>query len=168
MNLNEFVDERMAAALNRALHGVTFEPIVKTDSLHERSVTVVLPAAPKAEYQFVLYIKPERQIHARLLQQVQQQNRNYFWYRPFEYVSDNFVEKHDAAFIETIEKLVRNETRIVQKRGLLNHSFRLDYKSPSGWKRVYGHWALRLGGFSVPSITGRRRVYHSPALLHRG
>ena len=167
MSLSEFVDERIVVALNRTLPGVAFEPILKTHSRSGiRSVTVELPAPQGAEYQFVLTFQPEKQIHARLLGT---QQNNYFWYRTFEETeSRNSIEKVDAAFIESVEKLVRHETRIVRKRGLLNHSFRLDYKCPSGWKRVYGHWALRLGGFSVPLIVGRQRVYHSPALLHRG
>ena len=167
MSMSEFVDERMVAALDRILPGVTFEPIVKTHSRYRiRSVSVDLPASLGAEYQFVLKFQPERQIHARLLRQHKQQN--YFWYMPFEYASSDNMEKLDDAFIETIDKLVRHETRIVQKRGLLTHSFRLDYKPPGGWKRVYGHSGLRLGGFSAPSIVGRKRVYHSPALFDRG
>lgn len=169
MNLSEFVDERMVAALNRSLPGIGFEPIVKTHLGDVRSVRVELPAPPEAEYQFILTLQPERQIHARLLRYLDTQQRNYFWYRPFQDAEfRNSMEKLDAAFIETIEKLVRHQTRIVQKRGLLNHAFRLEYKSPTGWKCVYGHSALRLGGFSVPSIAGKERVYHSSAIVPHG
>ena len=168
MTLSEFVDERIVVALNRTLPGFAFEPILKTHSRSGiRSVTVELPAPQGAEYQFVLGFQPEKQIHARLLPHAGMEQNNYFWYRPFEETeSRDLNDKVDAAFISTIERLVHHETRIIQKRGLLNHSFRLDYKSPSGWQRIYRHWAFRLGGFSVPSIPGRQRVYHSPA-LHR-
>ena len=167
MSLSEFVDERMVVALNRTLPNVALEPILKEHSHGMRSVSVELPAPQGGEYQFILTLQPERQIHARLVRHLDTQRNNYFWYRPFEDAEfRGSIEKLDAAFIETIEKLVRHETRILQKRGLLNHSFRLEYKSSSGWKRVYGHSALRMGGFSAPMIAGRQRVYHSPALLH--
>jgi len=169
MSLSEFVDERIVVALNRTLPGFAFETILETHSRSGiSSVTVELPVPEGAEYQFVLSFQPEKQIHARLLRQHGTQRNNYFWYRPFEETqSRDFNDKVDAAFVETIERLVHHETRIVQKRGLLNHSFRLDYKSPNGWQRIYRVWTFRLGGFSVPSIAGRQRVYHSPA-LHQG
>lgn len=167
MSLSEFVDERIVIALNRILPGVSLEPILETHSRSGiRSVSVELPAPQGAEYQFVLTFQPEKQIHAKVLPRLGTQQNNYFWYRPFEETeSRDFNEKVDARFIEAIEKLVRHETRIVQKRGLLTHSFRLDYGCPTGWKRVYGHAALRLGCLAAPSIVGRQRVYHSPALF---
>jgi len=169
MSLSEFVDERMAAALSRTLPGVALEPRVRTDSGYGPSVSVALPVPPEAEYRFVLTLGPERQIHATLVSSPESKLKEYFWYRPFEDAEfKDRMEKLDAAFIDTIEKLVFHETRIVQKRGLLNHSFRLDYRSPRGWERVYSHWALRLAGISVPAIKGTQRIYHSPALFRRG
>lgn len=169
MNLSELVDERMVAALNRTLPGVTFEPMVETHSRYDRSVRVELPAPPDSEYQFILTLQPERQIHARLLRHLDTEQYNYFWYRPFEDAEfRNSMEKLDAAFIETIEKLVRHETRIIQKRGLLSHHFRCEYKPPSGWKSVSSNSTLRFGGFRVPLIADKQRVYHSPTLLYQG
>ena len=65
---SEFVDEQIVVALNRTLPGFAFEPILKTHSRSgTRSVTVELPVPERAEYQFVLWFQPEKQIHARLL-----------------------------------------------------------------------------------------------------
>jgi hypothetical protein len=164
MGLSQYVDEPTLEKLERLLPGVELEPILKPLSLSKYpSVSIELPTAPQADYRFVLHLQPEKQVSARLPQS--DATHYYFWYQPFEDAAfRNSAEKLDNAFIETVEKLVRHETRIRQKRGLLNHSFRCEYKSPKGWERVYGHSALRLGGFKVPPIAGREQVYRSAAL----
>ena len=165
MELIEFVDEPTIAAMNRLLPNIEFEPILEpvSGSRHP-SVSVELPAPTGAEYLFKVYFRPERQIHARLVHV--ENSRYYFWYRPFEDAEfKNSTERLNGAFLNTLEQLVCSETRIMQKRGLLTHSFQCDYKSPTGWNRVYGHSALRLGGFNPPPIAGNQHVYHSPALV---
>ena len=166
MDLNPFVDKPMLAALKRLLPDVIFAPIFAPVSGSKTpSVSIELPAAVGAEYLFKLYFQPERQISARLLRL---NTQYYFWYRPFDDAEfGNSADRLDKAFIETVEELVTSETRIIQKRGLLTHSFMCDYKSPSAWKRVYSHSALRLGGFEPPPIAGRQHIYHSPALVAR-
>jgi hypothetical protein len=167
MGLSQYVDEPTLAALDRLLPGAVLEPIVKSVRLSKSlAVSVELPAAPEADYRFVLFFQPERQIHARLLQS--DLKHYYFWYRPFEDAEfGNSVEKLDNAFNETIQKLVCHDTRVTQKRGLLSHSFRCEYKSLHGWERVSGNSTLRIGGFTVPPIAGRQQVYRSAALAPR-
>jgi hypothetical protein len=174
MDLSSYVDELTFTELQRLLPGVAFEPIITP--LRWRSLSVVphesdfsvyqqLPPAPGAEYSFELCFRPERQIHATLIDA--DPSRPYFWYMPFEDAAfGNSVVKLDKAFLETVELLISNETRIVQKCGLLSHSFRCDYKAGSGWKRVCGVSCLRTG-FKPPRIAGRLRVYYSPALAPR-
>jgi hypothetical protein len=164
MELSQYVDEPTLAALQRLLPDAPFQPILMPLSgSADRSVSVKLPVPADAEYGFTLYFQPERQIAATLLVA---DAADYFWYMPFEDAAfHNSVQELDAAFIKTVEHLVCHETRIIQKRGLLNHSFRCDYKSASGWKRVYWHSALRLGRFHPPLIAGRKRVYMSPAIV---
>jgi hypothetical protein len=93
---------------------------------------------------------------------------NYFWYRPFESAEfRDSTDALDATFCETLEKLLAHETRITQKNGSLNQHFKCEYKAGDGWKRVYGHSALKLGGWKFPQIEEKLRVYHSSALVRR-
>jgi hypothetical protein len=174
MDLGTYVDEPTITALQRLLPGVAFKPILTP--LRWRSglslipdedfiVHVNLPAAPGAEYSFELYVRPEKQIHAKLI------NADlwglYFWSMRFEEAAfNNSLEKLDAAFIETLELLISRETRIVQRRSFFRDSFRCEYKGASGWQRLYEACGLRMGGFGfkVPRIAGRERIYRSPAL----
>jgi hypothetical protein len=163
MDLSKYIDEPMLMSLRRLLPNAAFQPILTPSSMSvEPSVSVELPVPADAEYGFRLYFQPERQIGARLLAA---DGTDYFWYMPFEDAAfRNSVEDLDAAFARTVERLIRNETRIVQKRGLIADSFRCDYKAASGWKRVYSHSASRFGGFHPPLIAGRERIYTSPAI----
>jgi hypothetical protein len=170
MDLSAYVDEPTITALQRLLPGVAFEPILTPlrwrlglSAKSDFSVHVNLPAAPGAEYSFELYFRPEKQIHAKLINA----DSLYFWYMPFEEAAfNNSLEKLDGAFIETVDLLISHETRIVQKRGLFLDSFCCDHKGSSGWRRVYWMAGLRMGGFGfkVPRIAGRERIYRSPAL----
>jgi hypothetical protein len=155
----------MLESLKSLLPNAALDPIVKALSWSRYPASSVdLPAPPEADYRFHLTLRPERQIHANPLHLGEA--HYYFWYRPFEEAEfGNSIEKLDGAFLETVERLVSHETRIVQKRGLLNHSFRCDYKSQGEWKRVYGHSALRFGGFVPPPIAGRKQIYYAPALI---
>jgi hypothetical protein len=128
MELSEYVDELTIAALQRLLPGMTFEPILiplpRPRSSEELSITppiprpsefsvfLNLPAAPSADYYFRLYLLPEKQIHAVLLDV---ETTEYFWYMGFEDAAfNNSVEKLDKAFLETFESLVSHETSVVR------------------------------------------------------
>jgi len=128
------------------------------------STRIDLPSAAGADYFFQLWIEPEMQISAQLA--VPGSDVNYFWYRPFESAEfRDSTEALEAACCETLEKLLTHESRIIQKNGWLNWHFKCDYKTADGWKRIYRHSALRLGGWKVPRIDGKVRVYHSSALI---
>jgi hypothetical protein len=128
----------------------------------EQGVIVDLPVPEDAEYRFRLCFQPERQIHATLLAA---DDADYLWYMPFEDAAfRNSAQDLDTAFLQTVEVLIRNGTRIIYKRGLIFEYFRCEYKTASGWKRVYAHSAFRFGGFHPPLISGRKRIYSSPAI----
>jgi len=94
---------------------------------------------------------------------------NYFWYRPFESAEfRDSAEALEAAFCETLEKLLAHETRIIQKDGWLNWHFKCEYKVGDNWKRIYRHSALKLGNSKFPRIDGKVHVYHSSALVRGG
>jgi len=164
MELGRYLDERTLAALHRLLPNFAFEPVLAPVSgLSEPSVTIQLPVPAGAEYSFSLTVQPEKQIHARLVNT--EPETEYFWYMPFEDAEFKNSIELDRAFVETLDVIVSNETRIVQKHGLLMESFRCEYNTGSGWNRIYGMSALRPGGFKPPRITGAKRVYHSPPLV---
>jgi hypothetical protein len=162
MDLSKYVDEPMVVSLRRLLPKAAFQPILTPSSMSiEPSVSVELPVPADAEYGFRLHFQPEKQIGARLLAA---DGTDYFWYMPFEDAElGHSVEDLDAAFIQTVECLVRNE-RESSRNGLIAESFRCDYKAAGGWKRVYSHSASHFGGFHTPRIAGRERIYTSPAI----
>jgi hypothetical protein len=169
MKLADHVDEPTVLALQRLLPGVVLEPIItpvptRSGTLNAPvSVSVKLPPAPAADYQFELTFEPERQIHAQLLDASNQ--RIAFWYMPFEDAAfGDSPARLDEAFIQTLERLLSHETRIVQRRGLLTHSFTCEYRAIDEWKRISGISYLRW--FAAPRIKGRQHVYHSPSLTN--
>jgi hypothetical protein len=128
-----------------------------------------LPASPSAEYSFRLWFYEDdatggsREISARLVGHAQAETS--FWYWPFESAQFNTAEALSDAFDKSLLTLIRRPTRIVQKRGLLNWTFRLDAQLPElGWKQQYRHAVFRLGG-RAPSIDGRERIYSSPSVV---
>jgi hypothetical protein len=164
MDAHRYIDEQTLTFLKQRFPDTDFVPQLTTLKRSSRpAVHIDLPLPPGADYFFRLYLDPERQIHARL---ANANAKDYFWYMPFEDAAfGNSVEKLDREFLRTIELLLAHETRIVQKRSLVTHSFRCEYKSANGWSNVCGHSALRLGRFHVPEIKDRERIYSSPALV---
>jgi hypothetical protein len=73
------------------------------------------------------------------------------WYHPFE--DDEWkgaAASSGKAFIEFIEHLLTNETRIVERRGLLWHSAELEIRR-QGWESFCKHSQLapRLGNRNI-------------------
>jgi hypothetical protein len=158
--------DRIIEQLNRLLPNVKVQPNTdKADGIS--STTIELPAAPGSDYYFRLWMEPEIQISALLI--ARSPDQKYFWYRPFESSEfRNSMVALEAAFCETVEKLLTHETRIIQKNGWLNWHFKCEYRDSSDrWNRIYGHSAFKLGGFKVPKISGRTRTYRSAALVSR-
>ena len=128
-----------------------------------------LPAAPSAEYSFRLWFYERdaagssREISAQLVGQLN--TDVYFWYWSFERAEFRTDEALFEAFDHSLLTLIRQPTRIVQKRGLLNWTFRLEARLPElGWTPQYQHAVLRLG-VRAPSIDGRERIYSSPPVV---
>jgi hypothetical protein len=156
--------DKIIESLRRLLPDFAPQPITQQIQQID-STRIDLPPASGADYFFRLYSAPEMQIHAELATPVS--DGNYFWYRPFESAAfGDSVEALDAAFNEMLEKLLTHETRIIQKSGWLNWHFKCEYAASDGWKRIYGHSALKLGGFKAPKIDGNTRIYRSSALVH--
>jgi hypothetical protein len=167
MESRPYVDEATCVLLNRLLPDFAIElkqHIVESTG-QAGGLYLDLPAAPSADYHFRLWVSPEIQISAVLLSDG---TSNYFWYMPFESAAyGNLASELQKALDQTLESLISHETRITQKRGLLFHTFKCEFKSPRGWKRVYGHSALRYTNFQPPQTAERKRVYRSPAIQLR-
>jgi hypothetical protein len=158
-----YVDEATCILLNRLLPDFAIEP--KQHILESTGQAVGLyldlPAAPAADYHLRLWVSPEIQISAELLGNVA---ANCFWYMPFPSSAYGNSEELQKSLDNTLESLISHETRITQKRGLLFHTFKCEFKSPTGWKRVHGHAMLRFTGRQPPQTAERKRVYRSPAI----
>jgi hypothetical protein len=164
----------MGATLNPHLNdpvvdfvrGLLPSVVVEADARQEPGISgqsyhIDLPPATGADYCFTLWLgSGEKQITARLLNA---DKSSYFWYRPFEDAEFRSAERLDKAFREAVEVIMRHNTRIEQKRGLLFNHFKCEYESASGWKRLYGLSALRW--IRAPKITGRHHIYQSPRLV---
>ena len=138
---------------------------------------VRLPTPKDADYSFELWFHGPasggsggREIVALLLGRPRDE---VFWTNRFEPESfyrgrsGNWQEALEGlaeAFDETVLRLVRLPTRIIQKRGLLNWNFALEARMPDGsWSQQSSCYVLRLG-FRVPPVRGRERVYTAPAM----
>ncbi|MGA8537883.1 MAG: hypothetical protein WB566_00200 [Terriglobales bacterium] len=155
--------EKIIAALNRLLPDFVVQPVSQGDG-RIRSTRIELPAAVDAEYFFELWILPERQIGARLIEAGE--DCNYFWYVPFEDADySGSTEMLDKHFCETVEKLLTHNTRIIYRSGWLSWQFRCDYEAQGGWKKVSYNSTLKLAGWKVPRLAGKSRIYRSPALV---
>lgn len=101
--------------------------VVEADTEQERGVQgqsyhIELPPPAGADYRFVLWLgSGEKQISARLPASEEAAN---FWYRPFEEAEFGSAEQLTKAFIEVVELIMRHNTRIEQKRGLLFNHFK--------------------------------------------
>lgn len=155
------IDTRVAGHLNRLFPSFEENVITASSSDGTSAIFLELPPAQGADYQFLLYFEPEMQIHARLLGRDQKQ---YFWYMPFEdaaYRHD--PEKLRTAFVSTAEELILRPTRVVQKRGLLFDSFKLESQRDGRWVQVYKMACLRFA-FKVPPIRGTHVYFSSPVV----
>jgi hypothetical protein len=145
---------------------VAIQPIIEQTG-RIRSTKIALPPATGADYFFQLYTEPEMQIYAQLT--AQNSGVHHFWYRPFESAEfRDSMEALEAAFCETLEKLLTHETRIIQKNGWLIWHFKCEYKTAGLWTRIPGVSYLKFGRWKTPKIVGKIRIYQSPALVLKG
>jgi hypothetical protein len=150
------------AFIKHLLPSVVVEPDTKPElGLKGPSYHICLPCPSGADYRFTLWLgSGEKQISARLLTAGEGLD---FWYMPFEGAAFRSAEQLGKAFLETVELLVRHNTRVEQKRGVFFNHFKCEYESENGWKPVYGHSSARW--IRAPRILGRRQVYQSPPLV---
>jgi hypothetical protein len=154
--------EKIIETLNRLLPDFVVQPVSQGDG-HTGSTRIDLPAAIGAEYLFELWIRPETQIGARLIEGGA--DCNYFWYLPFEDTDyGSSMEKLDQHFCETVEKLLTHDTRIIYRSGWMSWQFRCDYETQGQWKQISYNSTLKLAGWKVPKLVGKSRIYRSPAL----
>jgi hypothetical protein len=155
------IGDKTAALLRDLLP--SFNPTIETSKPPDSGGNVArldLPTAPGSEYSFTLWFgdSGEREISATLTKC--QNERPYFWYRPFELAEfRNNIEKLEAKFCDELMILLTHETRVIQRKGWLFWDFSCEYRQGETWKRVYGHSALRW--FKPPQIRGKSRVYFS-------
>jgi hypothetical protein len=155
-------DDPIVAFAKQLLPSVVVEPDEKPQpGIVGLSYHILLPVPAGADYGFILWLGAgEKQISARLLTA---DERSYFWYMPFEEPDYRSADQLTEAFLSTTEKIIRHNTRIEQKRGLLFTHFKCEFESPMGWRKVYGHSGLRwIGG---PRIKGNTHIYQSPKLV---
>ena len=154
--------EKIVETLNRLLPDFVVQPVSEGDE--QRSTRIDLPTAVGAEYCFELWICPEKQIGARLIEGGE--GCNYFWYLPFEDADyHGSTEMLDQHFCDTVEKLLTHNTRIVCRSGWLSWQFRCDYESQGRWKKISCNSTLKIAGWKVPKLAGKRRIYQSPAIV---
>lgn len=156
-------DDALIQTLESLLPSEVLKPIFTESSRQaEASLRLELPVPEEADYCFVLYLRPEPQIHAIFAKD----HSAYFWYMPFEEAAfAGSPPNLRASFISTIELVIRNETRIVQKRHLASTSFQCDVKADAVWAKVYGHSCSKFGNFKPPQIAGKEHVYTSPPIV---
>jgi hypothetical protein len=126
-----------------------------------------LPIPDGAEYRFSLHgqLGGERQISATPLVQTGVRPQR-FWYSPLELAAfRDDASKLDAVFQERVDGLLQHPTRIFEKKGVIWLSYRAEYRTDAGWKRMGGYMSLGVG-LGVPFV-GKMRIYTSPPVATR-
>jgi hypothetical protein len=128
---------------------------------HKKSWGTVfeLPVPPGAEYRFSITTS-EPQIHAVPLGPHGDKS---FWYWAFEDPSYGSINEQEVDFFAGITRILRHPTRITQHKRLLGHSFLCECEEGGSWTPIGGLYSC-LFTFKVPSMSGRHRIYSSPAL----
>jgi hypothetical protein len=156
------MDEKISAMLREVAPGTQWK--VESKQISGGTMeTIELPRPPEADYFFSLHLYPdgEKGISANL----PDSNREiYFWFKTFELPDyKNEVDRLDHDFLKTVETLLTRETMILQKKGLLWHTFRLAYRVGEEGRVLSSHAGFRLG-FAAPRIQGREHTYRSGPL----
>jgi hypothetical protein len=111
------------------------------------------------EYLFYLWLWP--QISLIIGARLRSNPDCYFWYESTDRITrdDTDWEKQvKESIVDTIEKLVKYPTRIIQRDGLFSSSFVCEYFDGS-WKTMSKTSAIKLFGLCIPKIQGRVKVY---------
>jgi len=147
----------MKAVLEELLEGERFEVSVESWG-HLYS----LPTPEGADYSLEcsLHMDGEPQVSAF---RVGGYGGEYFWYKPFEINGYGSEAARIEAFRGVVAALVRNPSRIVQRKGLLFWRFTASAETPGGAIEIPGASCFR-PAFRVPPTDGRTRCYSSPAI----
>jgi hypothetical protein len=144
-----------------------FKPNFKLDLKHGWW-SFELPRSPAAEYQFSLNgeLGGERQMSARRAQDAEKSvSTNHFWYGAMEMADfRDDSSRLEMLFHEQVVSLLRYPTRIVENKGVIWLSYRAEYQSDAGWRRLRGGVSYLGLGFGIPFF-GKERVYTSPAVV---
>ncbi len=128
--------------------------------------SLALPYPTTADYRFSLHgaFGGERQISARRTSIRENSKRRRFWYCSLELADfRNDVIALEAVFRDQIEKLMTSSTQITEKKGLMWISYRAQYESQEGLRRLRGGFSNIGLGLGIPFV-GRKRIYKSPPL----
>jgi hypothetical protein len=123
-----------------------------------------LPYPPEAEYRFSLHgeIGGERQITAQLTQIATSRLGKRFWYSAMELADfRDDSSKLEELFYEQVKSVLHYPTRIVENKGVILLSYRAEYQSDGGWRRLRGGVSYLGLGLGIP-VFGKERVYTSP------
>ncbi|NIM49038.1 MAG: hypothetical protein GTO22_07235 [Gemmatimonadales bacterium] len=89
-----------------------------------------------------------------------------FWHQGVERMGAGSLDEAEQAFREFVLDVISHESRITQRRGLLFHRFTCEVHRAAGWQRVGGRILALRTQFRAPPVSGRKREYRSPAVVH--
>jgi len=88
-----------------------------------------------------------------------------FWHQTFEQMGAPSVEEAEPDFREFVLDVLTHESRIVQRRGMLFHSFACELHRDDEWQRVGGQILVLRTSPRVPPIEGREKHYASAPVV---
>jgi hypothetical protein len=158
------------ASMNNEDYGLSLKikekfPIPFTSEQKSSYFTFTFSPPPDGDYRFKLYLYKEgnMSIGAELVNQPN--DYNYFWSRLIEQYSKRSIDDMQFEVIEVLNKILKHETRIIQKRGLLFWHFSCQYHDGGQLKSVGGNSTLRFPNVKVPYPKLSEKIYRSKALL---
>ena len=130
----------------------------------ETYLIFTFPSKPDSDYRFILYLYEEGNlsIGAEL---INNSSNYYFWSRLIEQYSKRTVEEMQSEAIDVLGKILRYDTKIVQKKGWLFWHFSCQYEVNGHFESVGGNSTLKFPSVKVPNPGLSKKVYHSKALL---
>ena len=125
---------------------------------------ITFPAAADADYSFCacLYEDGEATLSARRAGAGEDE---YFWSISLEAPDFDSTEEIGQYVVDTVSRLLRHDTRIIQSKGLINVGFECAYADDDGWHSVGGNAALRFSNFVFPRIAGKQKAYRASAIV---
>ena len=126
---------------------------------------VLLPAAPGADYRFVVEVFGSGQA-AIVAMPVSEPEAEYFWFMEWEPSVSVSLEVRNV--LPYMRRLALNPTRIVQTRGRLGLSFKCEAFEEGSWTRVGDTVTVLGGSMGLGDSTAKVVTYSSPRLSAPG